>query len=77
MNAIVSGTIDRIAPAGGVYRNAGTLKDKVGVLRALRRDYDEGYLTTVQGLVRAEVFADFLGMAELSWNRVTRTLLPF
>ena len=37
---------------------------KVGALRALRRDYDAGYLSSVQNLVRAEVFADFLGMAE-------------
>ena len=64
VNAIVFGTIDRIAPPGGVYRNANPLINMVGVLRALRREYDEGYLTTVKGLVRAEVFADFLGMAE-------------
>ena len=64
VTAIVFGTIDRIAPPGRVYRNANTLIDMVGVLRALRREYDEGYLTTVKGLVRAEVFADFLGMAE-------------
>ena len=64
VRAIVFGTIDRIAPPGGVYRNSNTLINMVGVLRALRREYDEGYLTTVKGLVRAEVFADFLGMAE-------------
>ena len=64
IKAIVLGTIDRIAPPGGVYRNSNTLIDMVGVLRALRREYDEGYLTTVKGLVRAEVFADILGMAE-------------
>ena len=63
VKAILSGTIDRIAPPGGVYRNAGILKEMVGMLRALRREYDEGYLSTIQGLVRAEVFADFLEMA--------------
>ena len=64
VNAIMFGTIDRIAPPGGVYRNPNSLINMVGVLRALRREYDEGYLTTVKGLVRAEVFADFIGMAE-------------
>jgi hypothetical protein len=63
-NAILTGTIDRIAPPGPAYRNPDTLRDKIGVLRALRRDYAEGFLTSVKGLVRAEVFADFLMMAE-------------
>jgi hypothetical protein len=63
VNAIVTATIDRLAPAGSVYRNGRVLRDKVGSLRALRRDYDEGYLSTVQGLIRAELFADFLEMA--------------
>ena len=64
VRTILSGSIDRIAPPGGIYRTAIRLIDMVGVLRALRREYDEGCLTTVKGLVRAEVFADFLGMAE-------------
>jgi hypothetical protein len=63
VSAIVTATIDRLAPAGSVYRNGRVLRDKVGSLRALRRDYDEGYLSTVQGLIRAELFADFLEMA--------------
>jgi len=40
------------------------MSSKAGALRALRRDYDAGYLASVQSLVRAEVFADFLEMAE-------------
>lgn len=63
VNAIVTATIDRLAPAGSAYRKGRVLRDKVGSLRALRRDYDEGYLSTVQGLIRAELFADFLEMA--------------
>lgn len=64
VSAIVSATIDRLAPIGSSYRKGGTLRGRIGSLRALRRDYDEGYLSSVQGLVRAELFADFLEMAE-------------
>jgi hypothetical protein len=35
-----------------------------GVLDALREAYKAGYLTTVQGLIQAEIFADFVEMAE-------------
>ena len=35
-----------------------------GVLRALRADYDAGRLQTFQELVHAEMFSDFLEMAE-------------
>jgi hypothetical protein len=36
----------------------------VGVLRALRDDYAAGHIRTVEELVHADVFADFLEMAE-------------
>jgi hypothetical protein len=64
VNTIVTATIERLAPSGSAYRGAVTLEGKVGKLTALGRDYDEGYLSTVQGLIRAELFADFLEMAE-------------
>jgi hypothetical protein len=64
VETIVSATIDRLAPTGSAYQGAKPLIGKIGSLRALRRDYDEGYLSTVQGLIRAELFADFLEMAE-------------
>jgi hypothetical protein len=68
VETIVSATIDRLAPvgSGSTYRRTlgSTLVGQVGALRALRRDYDDGYLSTVQGLVRADLFADFLKMAE-------------
>jgi uncharacterized protein (DUF2164 family) len=64
VETIVAATIERLAPPDSAYRGALTLQGKVGQLRALRRDYDEGYLSTVQGLIRAELFADFLEMAE-------------
>lgn len=64
VNAIVSATLTRLAPTGSPYRESRTLKGKIGSLRALRRDYDEGYLSSLHGLIRAELFADFLEMAE-------------
>ncbi|MBS0337124.1 MAG: hypothetical protein JSS40_09995 [Proteobacteria bacterium] len=66
IKTVVAATIDRFAPPKSPYR-AGIddiLPNRVGALRALRRDYDCGYLTSVQSLVRAELFVDFLEMAE-------------
>ncbi len=63
---VLEATLVRLAPPGSPY-----LADKskfsqfqVASLKALRRDCQEGFLTNIQGLVRAEVFADFLEMAE-------------
>lgn len=66
VDTIVAATIDRLAPPGSKYwaNLNGFLINKIGSLRALRRDYDEGYLSTIQGLIRSELFADFLEMAE-------------
>jgi hypothetical protein len=66
ISTVLAATIDRLAPQGSPYRLAmdHILPNKVGALRALRRDYDAGYLATVQSLVRAEVFVDFFEMAE-------------
>jgi hypothetical protein len=63
---VVAATIDRVAPPKSPYRAAidEILPNRIGALRALRRDYDSGYLTSVQSLVRAELFVDFLEMAE-------------
>jgi hypothetical protein len=36
----------------------------IGVLRALKEDLEKGFLTSVRDLVIAEVFTDFLDMAE-------------
>jgi len=63
VKTIVVATIDRLSPAGSAYRTATTLRDRIGSLRALRRDYEDGYLNTVQALIRAELFADFIEMA--------------
>ena len=66
VDTILAATLDRLAPANSPYRESITriMRNKVGALRALRRDYDAGHLSSVQSLVRAEVFADFLEMAE-------------
>ncbi len=64
VRTIVRATIDRLAPADSEYKKDSVLLGSVGVLRALRRDYAEGYLNTIQGLIRAELFADFIEMAE-------------
>ena len=66
IKVIVAATIDRLAPPRSKYRDNldGILIRQIGSLKALRRDYDEGYLSTVQGLIRADLFADFLEMAE-------------
>ena len=58
IKTVVAATIDRLAPPKSPYRAAidDTLPHRVGALRALRRDYDLGYLTSVQSLVRAELF---------------------
>ena len=66
VDTILAATLDRLAPANSPYRESIShiMRRKVGALRALRRDYDAGYLSSVQSLVRAEVFADFLEMAE-------------
>lgn len=66
VETIVSATIDRLAPAGSTYRRTRnvTLIGQIGSLKALRRDYEDGYMSTIQALVRSDVFADFLEMAE-------------
>ena len=66
VDTILAATLDRLAPPTSQYRKAisGFQAHQVGALRALRRDYAAGYLSGVQSLVRAEVFADFLEMAE-------------
>ncbi len=65
VHTVLGATLDRLAPPGSRYREAlrRSSQDMVGALKALRRDYDAGYLARVQGLIRAEVFADFLEMA--------------
>lgn len=39
-----------------------------GILRALRQDFDRGYLQRIDDILRAETFSDFLEMAEYLLN---------
>jgi hypothetical protein len=41
-----------------------TVIELLGILSALRDDYEAGYLTSIEELIHADLFADFLDMAE-------------
>lgn len=70
--------VDRIAPPSSEYRAAArkavdrheglnpgqATRELAGVLRALRADIEAGYLRTLQELIHADLFSDFLEMAE-------------
>jgi hypothetical protein len=76
--ATLNSTIQRLSPSGSPYLDQAVsvmtqfpprLAFKAhgplsGVLRALRQAYERGYLSTVEELVHADMFADFLEMAE-------------
>jgi len=68
--------VERLAPRGSRYvqdashetlRRDGprsSLPTLAGILRALREDYEAGYMRSVEELIHADVFADFLEMAD-------------
>jgi hypothetical protein len=57
-------TLRRLAPSGSNYLVRGTNEHELaGVLKALRADYEVGYLQTVRELIHGEIFSDFLDMA--------------
>jgi len=74
----LSSTVERLAPTASAHaKRAQEVIEKfspnflhaahtplVGILKSLRQAYERGYLSSVQELVHAEVFADFLDMAE-------------
>lgn len=66
--------IDRIAPRGSAYAEAAEgasrrspeargVLELEGILRGLRQDVAAGYLASVEELIHADLFADFLEMA--------------
>lgn len=70
-------TIDSLAPKNSTYKtnaqniltdfgtnNNYALSLLVGVLKALREDYVAGYLKSFEELVHADIFSDFLDMAD-------------
>jgi hypothetical protein len=78
VRTLCAAAIERLAPPGSAYRSAaheainrhegripGTaVRELVGILTALRANYLAGHLRSIQELVHADVFADFLEMAE-------------
>jgi hypothetical protein len=74
---VLADTIQRFAPPGSTFREKAELVAKEhgmgsqpfqiklfkGILEALRRAYDSDYLKSVQELVHADVFSDFIEMA--------------
>jgi hypothetical protein len=66
--------VGRFAPTGSVYEIRGKgvkggvpiamMYQMEGILQALRDDYEAGYLQTIEELIHADLFADFLEMAE-------------
>jgi hypothetical protein len=75
VRSICAAAVERLAPPGSGYRTSaavaierhfpGTaIRELVGILRAIRDAYEHGYMQTLQELVHAELFADFLEMAD-------------
>ena len=73
--SLLTSTIERFAPLGSSYlRNAKlsqttsyfqvAIAPLIGVLKALRLAYEKDYLQSIQELVHADVFGDFLEMAD-------------
>lgn len=69
--------IERLAPKGSPYVKNARLHERVltgnsgvalsplrGILKAIRADYEGGHLQSVVELVHADIFADFLEMAD-------------
>jgi hypothetical protein len=74
--ALLSAAIDRLVPQGSRYRqladdsmvkytvtHSANTKFLLGILKAIRTDYENGSLSSFPDLARAEIFADFLEMA--------------
>lgn len=76
---LISQTITRFAPPGSEFKLRADglfaahprphdyfqiVRPLIGILKALRTSYEMGYLRTIQELVHADVFADFLAMAD-------------
>lgn len=51
------------------YDHADTIKRLAGILKALRFDYENGYMQTIQELTHAEMFTDFLEMADYFYQQ--------
>ena len=74
-NTRLKAVIDRLASASQVetaavmvkqygVAHSHCIKPMVGMVKALRADYAAGYMRTVESLIQADLFADFLEMAD-------------
>jgi len=72
---LLRATIDRLGPPGygakalaaipdGIGFESKTIRALAGILRSLRTDYAAGRMRTLQERVRADLFSDFIEMAE-------------
>lgn len=74
--------IQRLGPPGSSYINSAKAQESwlkgtvgraipplLGALKALRTDYAAGYLQSVTELIHADIFADFLDMADYLLNQ--------
>lgn len=76
IKTLLAATIDRLAPSGTPYRNEAhdililqrdvvvAINHLIGILVALRADYEAGYLESIHELIHADIFTDFLEMAD-------------
>ncbi|MFN8002093.1 MAG: hypothetical protein U0X75_13875 [Acidobacteriota bacterium] len=69
----VAAAIERLSPSGSTYVRAlqntrvypkGRLDDSVSILKAMRADYVSGYFHTITELIHADIFGDFMEMAD-------------
>jgi hypothetical protein len=57
-------TLKRLSPPRSIYPVTSTNEHELaGVLKALRADYEAGYIQTIRELIHGETFSDFLDMA--------------
>ncbi len=72
----IKATIERLAPINSPYLETyqaidnehydenSKIESMMGIIEALREDYQNGFLSPLQDLIRAEIFTDFIDMAE-------------
>lgn len=74
-HALLAATLRRLAPPGSAYLESAAhafqkaadiyyVPELAGILKAMRADYEAGYLQTIHELIHADVFSDFLEMAD-------------
>lgn len=75
--SLIDSTINRLTPRGSIHReNAKSIatrygvddsyimKSIAGILKEIRSEYESGYIQTIQELIHADVFSDFIDMTD-------------